>query len=348
MVDPSRRRFMQKVGLGTTAFMLSGITPFERLVFAREPVYKGVTYLPPAYRAIRYGIDGFIEELRQQAPESMEIEFFDSGTLMKADAQLPGLKEGAIQFMFHSTTYISRYYPILGITGLPGICEHLYEHGERVAMESPLWNLINDELAKDNLFMLTVGGGLVEPEYIWSKEKKITRMTELKGSRCRVVGYEATEFLKSFGAMPIRIPSSQTYLALQRGLLDTALAPINTVIARNLQEHLKFCFKLPVTAVGVAIFLLKSTWDKMPAAEKDALWEAGQWYDRHQAKIGYKKIPQEEYWPIVKNAGIEISHPLPEEQDIFLRQAKLIWEWWKNQVNGQVGRKAIDLARGKK
>ncbi len=347
MIDKKRRQFIKTAGISGASLLLSGFVPFRGLALADKPVYKGVTYLPPAYRAIRYGIDGFVNHLKQNAPAGMKIQFFDSGTLMKADAQLPGLKKGTIQFMFHSTTYISRYFPILGIAGLPGVCEHLYEHGERVAMESPLWKLINDELAKDNLFMLTVGGGVAEPEYIWSREKKITRLEEMKGNRCRVVGYEAAEFLKSFGAITIRIPSSQTYLALQRGSVDTVLVPINTVIARNLQEQLRFCFKLPVTAVGVAIFLLKSTWDKMPEPERAAIWQAGQWYDLHQARMGYKKIPKEQYWPIVENAGIRIYEPLDEEQDALLRQAQPIWEWWKNKIGDPVGRKAIDLARGK-
>ncbi len=346
MIDEKRRYFIKAAGIAGASLLLSNIIPCRGLATTDKNIYKGVTYLPPAYRGLRYGIDGFIENLKQNAPDGMKIHFFDSGTLMKADAQLPALREGTIQFMFHATTYISQEFPILGVTGLPGVCEHLYEHGERVAMESPLWKLINDELAKDNLFMLTIGGGVVEPEYIWSKEKKITHLAEIKGSRCRVVGYEATEFLKGFGAIPVRIPSSQTYLALQRGTVDSVLVPINTVIARNLQEQLKFCFKLPVTAVAVGIFMLKSTWDKMPTPKKDVIWQAGKWYDHNQAQVGYKKIPQEQYWPIIKDAGIEISHPLDEDQDAFLRQAQPIWEWWKNQINVSVGQKAIDLARG--
>ncbi len=346
MIDERRRQIIKAAGITGASLLLSSLVPFRGLATTHKSVYKGVTYLPPAYRGLRYGIDGFIDKLKQKAPADMQIQFFDSGTLMKADAQLSGLKKGAIQFMFHSTTYISNDYPILGITGLPGVCEHLYDHGERVAMESPLWRLINDELAKDNLFMLTTGSGVVEPQYIWSKEEKITQLAELKGRRCRVVGYAASEYLKSLGAITIRIPSSKTYLALQRGAVDTAVLAINTVVARNLQEQLHFCFKLPVTAVSVGVYLLKSTWDAMPKSEKAAIWQAGQWYDRQQALVGYKKIPQEEYWPIIKNAGIQIYHPLQEEQSTFLSQSKPIWNWWKDQVGVKVGQKAIDLARG--
>ncbi len=108
---------------------------------------------------------------------------------------------------------------------------------------------------------------------------------------------------------------------------------------------------IDVTIVAIKITVhdtcsLKSTWDKMPTPKKDVIWQAGKWYDHNQAQVGYKKIPQEQYWPIIKDAGIEISHPLDEDQDAFLRQAQPIWEWWKKQINVSVGQKAIDLARG--
>lgn len=219
MANPSRRQFLIKTGLGAVAIMFAGTNVFDGFARPDKQVFRGTSFLPPAYRAIRYGIDGFVEQLRRQAPESMVIEFFDSGTLMKADAQLSGLRVGTIQF-------------------------------------------------------------------------------------------------------------------------------INTVIARNLQEQLRFCYKLPVTAVGVAVFLLKSTWGNMPTPEKASLWQAGLWYDRHQTQIGYKKIPQEQYWPIIKTAGIEIYTPQKEELNILLRQARPIWRWWKGKVGASVGRKAIELARG--
>ncbi len=347
MTNPSRRRFLKNVGLGTAALMLSGIRPFERFVLADNPAYRGTSFLPPAYRAIRYGIDGFVENLKQQAPGSMKIEFFDSGTLMKADAQLPGLRVGTIQFMFHSSTYIADEFPILGVIELPGVCEHLYEHGDRMAMDSPLWKLINDELAKDNLFMLSSGGGIMEPEYIWSSEIKVASLSDLDGKKCRIVSPVATELLKRFGVTGVRLPSSKILLALQRRSIQAVLSPVNTVVARNLQGHLRFCYQLPVTGATHAIFMLRDEWDRIADKEKAAFWQAGLWYDQNQGKMGYKKIPKEQYWSIVSKAGIEIIRPTQTEHEIFVRNAQPNWLAWKNQVGEKVGRRAIDLALGK-
>ncbi|MCP4749201.1 MAG: C4-dicarboxylate ABC transporter substrate-binding protein [Desulfobacteraceae bacterium] len=345
MYNPARRQLLKAACLGGASILFAGLYPHKASASAMD-IYKGVTYLPPAYRGLRYGIDGFIDTLKQNIFDGTEIQFFDSGSLMKADAQLPALMEGNIQFMFHATTYITRSVPIVGVTGLPEICDQLYKHGNRLAIKSPLWRLINDQLAKDNLFMLTVGAGLTESEYIWSRYKQIKELTDLKGMRCRVVGSEVSRLIEKFGGKTTRIPSSQTYLALQRGTVDAAVLAINTVIARNLQEQLRFCLKLPVTGVGVAVFFKKDYWDSMPASIKEAFWKAGKWYDTHMSRTGYQQIPREQYWPLIQKAGITITIPTDRQKADFLRQVKPIWNWWKGQVGETLGAKAIALARG--
>jgi TRAP-type C4-dicarboxylate transport system substrate-binding protein len=342
-----RRQFFRIAGMGGVILMLSAIKPLRRLAFADKRTYRGISFLPPGYRAIRFGILGFIDQLRKNSSEVLKIDFFDSASLMKADEQLSALRDGSIQFMFHGSTYITEEFPILGIVELPGLSDHLYEHGERLAIESPLWKLINNELARDNLFMLSTGSGIMEPEYIWSGKTRIAGLADLQGKRCRVMSRGASELLKNLGATVVRIPSAETYLALQRGSVDCVVASVNTIVARNLHESLRLCLKLPVTAVTVAVFFLKDAWEKMPAKEKAAFWEAGRWYDENQARTGYKQLTQDEDWPVVKKAGIEIVQPTAAEREIFIEKARMAWGAWERQVGEEVGRRAIDLALGR-
>ncbi len=346
MEPVTRRDFLKTAGLGGAALAVSGFTPLVGTAFAAPPTFTGVTYLTPAYKALMFGVNGFIDQLKKH-PDTLKVDFFDSGTLIKADQQVSALRAGTIQFMFHTTSYITRSFPILGITGLPGLCRNLYEHGERLAMESPLWKLINDQLAKDNLFMLTAGGGILEPEHVWSGKTKVANLADLKGKRCRVVSYEATEALKSFGVAGVRIPSSETYLALQRGTVDAAVANISTIIGRKLYEQIKYCYTLPVTAFSISIFLLKDKWDKMPEKQKAVFWEAGKWCDANYAETVNNKYYRDEYWPTLKKAGIEVTEPSDADIKTFENKCQPIWKWWQDQVGDKVGQQAIDLALGR-
>ncbi|MEW6262021.1 MAG: TRAP transporter substrate-binding protein DctP [Thermodesulfobacteriota bacterium] len=342
----NRREFIKAVGLAGGALALMrpvGIGP----ALAAE-TYTGVTYLTPAYKALMWGINGFNERLQKKAGDLFKVSFHDSGTLVKEDQQVQALRAGTIQYMFHTSSYITRSFKILGVTGLPSLVEVLYEKGERLKMETPLWKLINDSLAKEDMIMLTAGGGVLEPEYIWSGAgKKINSLGDLKGTRCRIVSYEATEALKAYGVAGTRIPSAETYLALQRGTVDALVANISTIMGRKLFEQLKYCYQLPITGFTISLFMLKSKWDKLDDKTKAAFWEASKWFDDNYAKTVNGKYYVEEYWPTLKKAGLEIVKPAQEELKNFEQSSLPVWEWWKKEVGPELGQKAIDLALGK-
>ncbi len=337
----TRREFLGAAGAAMT---VTG--SFGRVALAAVPTYTGVTYLTPAYQDLFPPIKGFVDRLKKDGGDLMKIDFFDSGTLVKADEQTQALRAGTIQFMFHTSSYITRTFPILGITGLPGLVLDLYQHGERLDMDTPLWRLMNEALARDNTFMLTGGGGIYEPEYVWSG-KPVASLADLKGKRVRIVSYEAEEALKPFGVAGARIPSSELYLAVQRGVVDAVVANVTTVVSRKVHEQVKYCYKLPITGFSIGVYLLKSTWDKMPEKAKAVFWEAAKWYDQNSTKVANKKFYPEVLWPRIAGAGIKTINPTAEELKLFAEKSQPVWAWWKKQVGEPIGQQAINLALGK-
>jgi TRAP-type C4-dicarboxylate transport system substrate-binding protein len=342
----TRRQFLKAAGVSAGTTLLSG-AGMGGTAQGAPPTFTGVTYLTPAYENSFPIIMGFVNELKKH-PDLFKIDFFDSGTLIKADEQTAALRAGTIHFMFHTTSYITRTFPVLGITGLPSLCGELAVHGERLDMESPLWKQINDVLAKDNTFMLTAGGGVEQPEYIWSGANKVSSLADLKGKRVRIVSYEAEEVLKAYGVAGARIPSSELYLAVQRGTVEATVANISTVMARKLYEQVKNCYQLPVTAFAIAVFFMKDRWDKLPDKTKAAFWDAGKWFDKNYAMYLNKKFYPEKYWPRIEQAGVKIFKPTENEFKDFEVKSQPVWAWWKKQVGEEVGQRAINFALGRK
>ncbi|RAR58202.1 MULTISPECIES: TRAP transporter substrate-binding protein [Halomonadaceae] len=308
----------------------------------------GVTYLPPSYKALTYGSSRFVELLKENGGDALSVDFYDSGQLLKADEQLPALRSRSIDFMFHTFSYITRSVPILGVTGLPGVVGELYRHPERLKLGSPLMNLINEELAKENLYLLTSGGGILEPEYIWSTAASpIRRLEEVRGKKIRIVSFEATKALEPYDIGATRIPSSETYMALQRGTVDAGVFNISTIIGRSLQEQLKYCYKLPMTGFSVAPFMLRDTWDNLDDDARAVLDKAVSWYDEHFITHCNDDIYANEYWPQVQEAGVEVIIPSDEEIETFNASVQGVWDHWKAEVGEEVGERAIALALGK-
>jgi TRAP-type C4-dicarboxylate transport system substrate-binding protein len=332
MMNLDRRNFLKFTGgVAGAAFTGSFMTTSAHAA----KTLTGVTYIPQSYKDLSFGSNGFIEQLKKNAGDIIKVDFYDSGKLLKADEQLAALRSGTIDFMFHTVSYITRSSPILGITGLPNVVEELYEHPDRIAKGSPLFKLINEHLAKENLVMLSIGGNIMEPEYIWStKDHKIKSIADIKGKKVRVVSFEAT------GVMEL-------YLALQRGTIDAAVANIGTVIGRSLQEQIGAVYKLPVTAYGIGIFVEKKRWDAMDPAVKAAMEKAADWFDAESAKAVNTQIYPNDFWPKIKAAGIEIIEPSKEDTAALDKAAEEVVKKWKGTVGEEIGQRAIDLALGK-
>ncbi|WP_227369231.1 TRAP transporter substrate-binding protein [Halomonas sp. M20] len=342
------RRELLKYGTfaSASAALLGGQGLFARRAQAATTL-TGVNYITPSYEALSYGSNGFIDYIKENGGDAVNVDYYHSGQLLKADEQLPALRAGNIDFMFHTTSYITRSLPILGITGLPGVVGELYRNPDRLAQGSPLFKLINKELAKDNLYMLTAGGGILEPEYIWSGDAKPVRsLKDLRGEKVRVVSFEATKALEPYGIAAVRIPSSETYMALQRGTVDAGVFNISTIIGRSLQEQLAYCYKLPTTGFTVAPFMLRDRWDTLDGDIKDALQGAAGWYDDNFASYCNDTIYPEQYWPKVESAGVEVIQPSEEDIATFNEATQSVWEHWKGEVGQKVGERAIALALG--
>lgn len=336
------RRSVLKSGLATAALVPLTITRAHA-----DRKLTAVIYFTPTYRGIFASAQGFVKQFNDAAKGEAHIELFDSGQLVKADEQLPALRSGNIDLMFHATSYVTRTLPILGIVGLPGLVKDLYEHPERLAMGSPLLALIDEQLAKQNIYMPTLGGGILEPEYIWTRKGvDITSLAELKGRKIRIASYEATQAMEKLGVASVRLTSSEIYLALQRGTVDAAVANVETVVGRSLLEQIGSCYKLPVTAYTVAPFMLLNTWQALSAVEKSAIATASRWYDAHLFSMSSKEVYPNDYWKVVNGANIKVVDPTREDLQRFNGISQSVWDAWSADVGKEVGQRAIALARG--
>ncbi|MEO3416288.1 TRAP transporter substrate-binding protein DctP [Roseovarius sp. CAU 1744] len=340
----TRRKLLQKTGyLGGVALLATHIPGSAHAA----STITGVFYIPQSYKALSAGANGFVEQLKSHAAGQFAVEYYDSGTLLKADEQLAALRAGSIDFMFHTSSYITRSVKILGITGLPGVVAALHENPGRIARGSALFNLVNEELAKENIYLLTMMGNIYEPEYLWSTaDKPIRSIADIAGKKIRVVSFEATQLVERFGGVAVRIPSSELYLALQRGTVDAAVANISTIVGRSLQEQIGHVYRLPITAYGIGLFVDLRRWQKLPQELKTAMESASDWADVNGAAMANNDIYPNELWPIIQDAGIEKIDPSKEDLSMLETAAEDVTSAWKDDVGHEIGTRAVNLALG--
>ncbi|MFC0199017.1 TRAP transporter substrate-binding protein [Paracoccus rhizosphaerae] len=338
----TRRNFMT-AGAALSGLALAGL---PRRAHANV-MLTAVSYLPPSYADLAYGSQGFVDRVNEAEGNAVTIDYHDSARLVSADEQLPALRSGTVDLMFHTTSYITRSLPILGVLGLPGVVGSLYENPDRLRRDGPLFALIESELQKQGLTCLTLGGGIMEPEYIWSVESApITSLDDIQGKKIRLVSFEASAALEHFGAAPVRVPSSELYIALERGTVDAAVANISTINGRSVQEQVKYAYRLPVTAFAIGAFMTTRRWDALPDDARETLIQAAEWFDEDSARAANQDWFRDKYWPEFKEGGLEVTDPTEAELAEFDAINADVRQVWLDEVGPEVGRQAIDLALG--
>lgn len=338
----TRRTFL------TTGAALGGlaVAGLPRTAHAAE-MLTAVSYLPPSYADLAYGSQGFVDRVNEAGDGVISLDYHDSARLVSADEQLPALRAGTVDFMFHTTSYVTRSLPILGVLGLPGVVGPLYENPDRIKRGSPLFALIEAELQKQGLTCLSLGGGIMEPEYIWSIESApITSLAEIQGKKIRLVSFEASASLEHFGAAPVRVPSSELYIALERGTVDAAVANISTINGRSIQEQVSFAYRLPVTGFAIGAFMTTRRWEALPDDARQVLTEAAKWFDQDSARVANEDYFRDQYWPAFQEGGLKVVDPTEDELAEFDAINADVRQIWLDEVGAEVGQQAIDLAMG--
>ncbi|MGQ9694585.1 MAG: TRAP transporter substrate-binding protein [Thermodesulfobacteriota bacterium] len=298
-------------------------------------------FLPPSYQDYFPADEIFVNYVNKHGKGKVQIEFYHSGKLLKAKELIPGLLQGTADIIVHTDSHVMSTAPILGIMELPYLYKDEFDFSKKTRIGTPLFNLINQELAKQNLIILASVAST--PELIWTVHKPVKAKEDLKGMRLRTAGLLEAEVVKALGAASTTLPSAELYEALKRRTIDGSIHYTGTVPGRSLQEVYRYVTMGYFGSYGRQPYMRYDRWQALPQEIKDILLAAG----RVTEEEGFKtliKVHNEKYWPLIKKAGVQIIKPSPEEEKRFKEACLPVWEWWKKQVPAEVSTKAIELA----
>ena len=298
-------------------------------------------YLPPAYKDLFPVIQGYVDYINEHGKGRVHIEHYHSGTLLKAKELMPGLMQGTADMVLQVDAYIMGTYPILGIIELPLLYKDIETSWEKLKVGSPLYELINRQLAKQNVIAISTWPTLFE--YIWTKDKPIRKPGDLKGLRLRAAGRVEAAVVKTLGGAPTFTPSAELYEALKRGTVDGAMCTWTTIVSRGLQDTVKYVTKAPFASYSGQVYMRRDKWKKLPEDIQKLFTEGGD----HFAKGLFEySVPywNTKIWPEIRKAGVKEIELTPEEEAAFKEAILPVWDWWKSLLPSGVGEKAIKLA----
>jgi len=110
------------------------------------------------------------------------------------------------------------------------------------------------------LFFLSASPGLLHTK------RPVRRLEDLQGMKVRCLGGNAAKVLKALGAVPIIIPTGDTYDALRKGIVDGVVAAWDSLETLKWGEILPYTTVSQYSSIGAPglVVMNRAKWDSLP------------------------------------------------------------------------------------
>ncbi len=220
--------------------------------------------------------EAWAREIEKRTDGKVQIKVYPGGTLTKADACYDGVVKGVSDIGMSCFAYSRGRFPLLEGLDLPlG-----YPDGKTAS------RIANDMVLKYNpqevqdvhvLYVHAHGPGIL------ASKKPVRTLGDLSGMKVRATGL-SSKVATSLGATPVAMPQPDTYEALQKGVVDATLCPVETLKGWKQGEVIESVTDSSVIGYTTSMFVVmnQAKWDALPPDIQKVFTEvSNEWVDKH-------------------------------------------------------------------
>lgn len=198
------------------------------------------------------------KEIEKRTNGAVKITMFPGATLTPANQCYDGVVKGISDIGMSVLSYTSGRFPLMEVIDLPlG-----YKSGYQVTrLINAFYNKFQPKEMDDVKVMYLSGHG---PGVVHTK-KPVTKLEDLKGLKIRCTG-TSSEVVKHLGGTPVAMPQTETYDALQKGVVDGVMSPVETLKGWKFAEVVKSTTLNYGSAYSIGFFVVmnKAKWNALP------------------------------------------------------------------------------------
>ena len=226
----------------------------------------------PEYKAL----ERFSELVAEKSNGELKISIFGSSVLGNDETVFKGLKMGAVDVFVGSLNIATKMYvPELDYFTPPFVYND-YEHFIRFCKSDfaqQRWEALRNKA--DVVMLNTDWTWRRGPYRVLCTKKPINGVEDLNGLKLRF--YPSNLELnvwKSMGTTPTVIPWSETYLALQQGIVEAVTSPVTLILDSKFVEVCPYVTREDEYPQTIAFFMNQSKFNRLTDAQKKALIDA--------------------------------------------------------------------------
>ncbi len=289
------------------------------------------------------GAEKFNELLTAATDGDLSVRVFPNATLSGGDQmkQAEMVSRGALDFVITSAINVTPLVPEMAVFSLP----YLYSNYEQVdaTTDGEPGRKMSEIMAENDIIVLAWGeNGFRE---VTNNERAIKSPEDMKGLKMRVAGPMYIDVMNALGANPQQMQWTETFTALQQGVVDGQENPIGAVIIpQRVYEVQKYLTTWHYSYDPIFIGVSKKRWDSFDDATREKVQKAATEAMAYQKEITRKST--EEGIAFLREKGMEIYEPSAEELQAFREATKPAFDTWAAKVGDTLVKNFQDTVAG--
>ena len=274
------------------------------------------------------------DEINTRSKGRVNITLFPAGSLTKAPQCYTGVVDGISDIGMSCFAYTRGQFPLMEGLDLPlG-----YPNGKTASkIATDLYNKYQPE-ELNNVHVCYIhahGPGIL------AAKKEINTLDDMSGLKVRATGLSAS-IAENLGAIPIAMSQGETYEALQKGVAEATLCPMETLKGWKQAEVIEFITDSSAIGYTTAMYVVmnKGKWDALPDDIKEIFNQINsEWAEKHGEAWDLADLEGREYALSLNKKIIKLSD---QEQEKWVQAMQpVIDKYIKNSEDSNLPGKAF-------
>jgi len=255
-------------------FIVSGCTPAAQQAPSAEPVKQQAapivikqSLVTPATHTYTTLCQAYNDRIEKVTEGRVKIELYSSSSLCPAADELSATRSGSIDSAVTVFSYITGQVPFFTFATLPWVSPPNYKDIIPFYQES--LPVVEKAVEKYNVKVLYF---IVTPDaYCLDTKKEVRTPADVKGLKIRGSGGAVDELIQNWGASVVTLPLSESYTAIQRGIVDGSVNTFPSLAGYKLNEVAPYICDLKIGMNGWIVYINKDKWDLISSADQKAI-----------------------------------------------------------------------------
>lgn len=279
------------------------------------------------------GAEKFNELIKEASGGQMEVRVFPNAQLSGGDQmkQAEMVSRGALDFVLTSAINVTPLVPEMAVFSLP----YLYASYDDVdaTTEGRAGEEMSSIMLDHDIVILAWGeNGFRE---VTNNTRPIRSPDDMKGLKMRVAGPMYIDVMNALGANPQQMQWTETFTALQQGVVDGQENPIGAVIIpQRVYEVQKYLTAWHYSYDPIFLGVSKQLWDSWDEETRARVQQAAD-----EAMAYQKEITREDTAKgidFLREQGMEVYEPAAEELKAFREATQPAFDSWAAKVGTEL------------